>query len=112
MSRMKLSPGSIQYLPGLECEEDAVEMDISQAACSTHGQVLQVREGARPFSILSSLLQVTFLCNTWFGLNSSLLLLYKMLQKRKRLEKVLVEKVGTFVFKDILIVGIDSSKFC
>jgi hypothetical protein len=42
-------------------------------------------------------MQATYICNTWYGLNSSLLVMYKLLHKKNMLDKVRVEKVGTLI---------------
>ena len=70
-SMLKLSPSSIQYLPGLECGEETVELDINQAACDKHRQVLQVSEGAKldttPLSIGPGVFSLSgyFLAVSW-----------------------------------------------
>ena len=79
-----LSPSDIQYLPGLECGEENVE--ISQAVSLQDRQVLQVMiiwvvvvfENGN-IKLTHYLLQATFICNTWYCLNSSLLVVYKLL---------------------------------
>ena len=103
-----MSPSSIQFLPGLECQEDAEEILNDEnvkilvktldadSADAEYKKVLQVKLRLSLHSTDSNSnvnFQATQISGTWFALNSALLLMYKVLQRKGKLNTVAVEKV-------------------